>query len=154
MVSFGLYENKFWNEFCDDIGRPDLYDTLKDTPEQNPVAYQAVVDFAASMTYEEWKQWLEDKTYAIAPCLNKTEAIELAVKTNPEMLNYIDFPCFGEALQTNTPHVIGSMRSDLATAKEPAQLGESTKKILSSLGSTDEEIEKMIERGAIKCSAA
>ena len=154
MVSFGLYEHKFWNEFCDDIGRPDLYDTLKDTPEQNPVAYQAVVDFAASMTYEEWESWLEDKSYAIAPCLNKTEAIELAMETNPEMLNYIDFPRFGEALQTNTPHVIGSMRSDLATAKEPAELGGSTRKILSSLGSTDDEIEKMIERGAIKCSAA
>ena len=75
------------------------------------------------------------------------------METNPEMINYIDFPRFGEALQTNTPHVIGSMRSDLATAKEPAELGGSTRKILSSLGSTDDEIEKMIERGAIKCSS-
>lgn len=83
MISFGLYENKFWNEFCDDIGRPDLYDTLKDTPEQNPIAYQAVVDFAASMTYDEWIAWLEDKTYAIAPCLNKSEAIDLAVENEP-----------------------------------------------------------------------
>lgn len=152
MISFGLYENKFWNEFCDDIGRPDLYDTLKDTPEQNPIAYQAVVDFAASMTYDEWIAWLEDKTYAIAPCLNKSEAIALAVETNPQTINYVDFPRFGTALQTNTPHVIGDMRSDLSEAREPALLGESTRSVLSWVGASTKEIDAMIERGAVICA--
>lgn len=152
MISFGLYENKFWNEFCDDIGRPDLYDTLKDTPEQNPIAYQAVVDFAASMTYDEWITWLEDKTYAIAPCLNKSEAIALAVETNPQTINYVDFPRFGTALQTNTPHVIGDMRSDLSEAREPALLGESTRSVLSWVGASTKEIDAMVERGAVICA--
>lgn len=152
MISFGLYENKFWNEFCDDIGRPDLYDTLKDTPEQNPIAYQAVVDFAASMTYDEWITWLEDKTYAIAPCLNKSEAIALAVETNPQTINYVDFPRLGTALQTNTPHVIGDMRSDLSEAREPALLGESTRSVLSWVGASTKEIDAMIERGAVICA--
>lgn len=152
MISFGLYENKFWNEFCDDIGRPDLYDTLKDTPEQNLIAYQAVVDFAASMTYDEWITWLEDKTYAIAPCLNKSEAIALAVETNPQTINYVDFPRFGTALQTNTPHVIGDMRSDLSEAREPALLGESTRSVLSWVGASTKEIDAMIERGAVICA--
>ena len=152
MISFGLYENKFWNEFCDDIGRPDLYDTLKDTQEQNTIAYQAVVDFAASMTYDEWITWLEDKTYAIAPCLNKSEAIDLAVETNPQTINYVDFPRFGTALQTNTPHVIGDMRSDLSEAREPALLGESTRSVLSWVGASTKEIDAMIERGAVICA--
>ena len=152
MISFGLYENKFWNEFCEDIGRPDLYDTLKDTPEQNPIAYQAVVDFAASMTYDEWIAWLEDKTYAIAPCLNKSEAIDLAVETNSQTINYVDFPRFGTALQTNTPHVIGDMRSDLSEAREPALLGESTRSVLSWVGASTKEIDAMIERGAVICA--
>lgn len=152
MISFGLYESKFWNQFCDDIERPDLYDMLKDTPEQNPAAYQAVVDFAASMTYEEWGKWLSDKTYAIAPCLNKTEAIKLAMETNPHMISYVEFPRFGTALQTNTPHIIGNMRSDLSEAREPALLGQSTKSVLSSIGSAPEEIDAMVERGAVICS--
>ena len=83
------------------------------------------------MTYDEWITWLEDKTYAIAPCLNKSEAIALAVETNPQTINYVDFPRFGTALQTNTPHVIGDMRSDLSEAREPALLGESTRSVLS-----------------------
>ena len=154
MVSFGLYENKFWNDFCNDINRPDLYDMLKDTPQQNPEAYQAVVDFAASMTYEEWQEWLKDKTYAIAPCLTKTEAIGLAAETDLHMIGFVDFPRFGEALQTNTHHIIGSMKSDLHDAVEPALLGESTISVLSSLGASNSEIKAMIERGAIKCPKA
>lgn len=152
MISFGLYEHNFWNDFCDDIDRPDLYNMLKDTPEENPIAYQAVVDFAASMTYAEWETWLEDKPYAIAPCLTKTEAIELAMKTDPHMINYVDFPRFGTALQTNTPHVIGKMRAHLEDAREPAELGASTRSVLSWLGSSDESIDAMLERGAIKCT--
>lgn len=152
MISFGLYEHNFWNDFCDDIDRPDLYNMLKDTPEENPIAYRAVVDFAASMTYAEWETWLEDKPYAIAPCLTKTEAIELAMKTDPHMINYVDFPRFGTALQTNTPHVIGEMRAHLEDAREPAELGASTRSVLSWLGSSDESIDAMLERGAIKCT--
>lgn len=152
MISFGLYEHNFWNDFCDDIARPDLYNMLKDTPEQNPIAYQAIVDFAASMTYAEWETWLEDKPYAIAPCLTKTEAIELAMQTDPHMINYVDFPRFGTALQTNTPHVIGEMRAHLEDAREPAELGASTRSVLSWLGSSDESIDAMLERGAIKCT--
>ncbi len=152
MISFGLYENNFWNDFCDDINRPDLYDMLKDTPDQNPKAYQAMVDFAASMTFNEWTEWLKDKPYALAPCLNKTEAIELATQTNPQTLNYVNFPRFGTALQNNTPHQIGAMHSDLQEATEPPLLGESTKAILEWLGSNNNQISAMIERGAVKSS--
>ena len=149
MMSFGLYEHNFWNEFCDDINRPDLYNMLKDTPEENPTAYQAIVDLVKSKTYDEWIEWLADKPYAIAPCLNKTEAIELAIETNPDMLNYLEFPRFGTVLQTNTPHKIGAMHSNLKDAKEPAELGESTKSVLNWLGISDSTIEGMINRGAV-----
>lgn len=150
MMSFGLYEHKFWNDFCDDINRPDLYNMLKDTPEENPDAYQAIVDLVKSKTYDEWIIWLADKPYAIAPCLNKTEAIDLAIETNPNMLSYVEFPRFGTALQTNTPHKIGEMHSSLKDAREPAELGESTKSVLNWLGASDYVINKMVERKAIK----
>lgn len=151
MVSFGFYEHKFWNEFCTELGREDLLDTLKDTPEQNPQAYQAVVEIAASKTFDEWSEWIDAHDYAMAPCLNKTEAIQLARETSPHMLDYVDFPRFGTALQTNTPHVIGSMRSNLQEAREPDTLGGSTKKVLTELGCSEEQIAALQEKQAIKC---
>ncbi len=149
MLSFGLYEHNFWNDFCSDIDRPDLFDMLKDTPEENPVAYQAIVDIAASKTYDEWIEWLSGKPYAIAPCLTKTEAIDLAVKTNSRMIDYVDFPRFGTALQTNTPHIIGPMSSDLSEAHEPELLGESTRSVLLGLGKTEHDIDEMAQRKAV-----
>lgn len=151
MVSFGFYEHKFWNEFCTELGREDLLDTLKDTPEQNPQAYQAVVEIAASKTFDEWSEWIDAHDYAMAPCLNKTEAIQLARETSPHMLDYVDFPRFGTALQTNTPHIIGSMKSNLQEAREPDTLGGSTKKVLTELGCSEEQIAALQEKQAIKC---
>lgn len=151
MVSFGFYEHKFWNEFCTELGREDLLDTLKDTPEQNPQAYQAVVEIAASKTFDEWSEWIDAHDYAMAPCLNKTEAIQLARETSPHMLDYVDFPRFGTALQTNTPHIIGSMKSSLQEAREPDTLGGSTKKVLTELGCSEEQIAALQEKQAIKC---
>ena len=42
------------------------------------------------------------------------------------------------------------MRSNLQEAKEPAELGESTRSVLTWLGASEEEIATMIERGAVK----
>lgn len=154
MISLGLYEHNFWNDFCTDIGRPDLFGMLKDTPEQNPEAYQAIVDLVASKTYDEWVAWINERSYAIAPCLNKTEAIELAMETAPHMISYVDFPRFGTALQTNTPHRIGPMYADLSQATEPAELGASSARVLAEVGRTPEEIDAMIARGAVKCPTA
>lgn len=150
MVSFGFYEHNFWNDFCTELGREDLLDTLKDTPEENPVAYQATVEIAASKTYDEWAEWIDAHEYAMAVCLDKTAAIELAMETSPHMLNYVDFPRFGTAIQTNTPHIIGDMRSDLKDAREPELLGQSTRSVLKEVGCSDEAIDAMIERGAVK----
>lgn len=151
MVSFGFYEHKFWNEFCTELGREDLLDTLKDTPEENPQAYQAVVDIAASKTFDEWSEWIAAHNYAMAPCLNKDEAIQLAREQSPHMLDYVEFPRFGTALQTNTPHIIGPMKSDLKDAREPDTLGGSTRKVLIELGCSEEKLQELKEKNAVKC---
>lgn len=152
MVSFGFYEHKFWNNFCEEVGRNDLKDTLKDTPEKNPRAYQAVIDIAASKTFDEWAEWISTREYAIAVCLNKTEAVTLACERSSHMMDYVDYPRFGTALQTNTPHKIGAMHADLTTAREPELLGESTRQVLNEAGWNDGEIDAMMDRGAVKGS--
>lgn len=150
MVSFGFYEHKFWNQFCTELGREDLLDTLKDMPEENPTAYQAVVDIAASKTFDEWSEWIAEHDYAMAPCLNKDEAVRFAQEVSPRMLTYVDFPRFGTALQTNTPHIIGPMHSDLNDAREPDTLGGSTYHVLAELGCSEEKLQEMADRGAIR----
>lgn len=152
-LAFGFYEYNFWNDFCTDIGREDLFDILKQTPTENPEGYAQVEALVAEKSYDEWLEWLSTRDHCISPALNKTEAVAKAIEEAPELMNYVTFERMGTVLQTNTPHVIGEIYSSLKDAKEPELLGESTKKILGELGYTTEFIDELTERGVIKCSA-
>lgn len=151
MLAFGFYETSFWNAFCKDVGRMDLFDTLKDTPTQNPSAYEAVAGLVAAKTYEEWMRWLEGREHCITPVLNKTEAIEQTIATSPHLMRYVEYPKLGEVLQTNTPHVIGALHANLAEAQEPAALGSSTRALLEELGCSGDEVVSLQARGVIRC---
>lgn len=152
LLAFGFYETSFWNDFCADLGREDLFNILKDTPTENEAGYKQVCDLVASKTYDEWTAWLADKDHCITPVLNKTEAIELATKRNPHALRFVTYPRLGTVLQTNTPHIIGDVRSDLNEAREPEQLGQSSVKILIEQGASIDKIQELLNKGAVRCN--
>lgn len=150
MLAFGFYEHNFWNDFCDDIEHPELHDTLKDTKEQNPDAYKAVVDIVGSKTFEEWSQWLSTRDHCITPILTKTEALTKYMENNPANMQFINFKRLGKVLQTNTPHVLSTFSPSLEEANEPPVLGENSKTIMEELGASSQDVSNMIERGAIR----
>lgn len=147
---FGFYESNFWNDFCDDMGKPELHDTLKSTPQEDPDSFAAVQNIVASKDYDEWVAWLNDHEHPITPIWNKTEALSYAMETRPEIVGFVDFPRMGKTLQTNTPHKIGALQNHLSDATEPELLGESTTRVLAELGRSDDLIASLIEKGAIK----
>ena len=151
MLAFGFYERNFWDDFCNDIGAPDLCGTLKYTQSEDPGSYQRITDIVAARTYDEWVEWLQGRNHAITPVLNKTEAIAKIRQVSPEMLQFVEFPRLGEALQTNTPHKLNGEMVDLSDAREPELLGHSTAQVLMELGKTAAEIRDMEARGAIRC---
>lgn len=153
MLAFGFYEPEFWNAFCTDIEREDLFNILKDTPQQNPEGFRAVVETVAGKTYDEWLEWLNEHEHCITPVVDKTEAIGNAISTNPELINYVTYPRLGKVLQTNTPHSMGSMKASLEDAREPELLGESTHRLLAEFGYSSDTIERLVATGAIRCSS-
>lgn len=150
-LAFGFYEPNFWDDFCQDAGCTDICGTLKQTKEENPVAYQRIEELVASKTYDEWLAWLSGKEHCITPCLSKTEAVDFIREVSPHALDYVDFPRMGKTLQTNTPHKVGSISCNLKDAREPERLGESTRDVLAEMGFSQQRIEAMVERGAVKC---
>lgn len=147
---FGFYEANFWNNFCDDMGHPELHDTLKSTPQEDPDSFECVTNIVASKTLYEWEEWLAHNNHPITPIYNKTEAVEYAIETKPELLNYVDFPRMGKTLQTNTPHKIGNVRPSLRDAHEPEMLGESTERVLLELGMNAAKVSSLKAKGAVK----
>lgn len=152
MLAFGFYETSFWNDFCQDLGRDDLLDILKDTPTENEEGFRQVCELVASKTYDEWVAWLADKDHCITPVLNKTEAIELALERNPHTLKYVTYPRLGTVLQTNTPHIVGDLRSELDEAREPERLGQSTVKVLLEQEVPIDTIQALLDKDSIVCS--
>lgn len=149
-LAFGFYEANFWNAFCDDINHPELHDTLKDTYDQNPEAYNAVVALVKDKTFAEWSKWLSTRDHCVTPILTKTEAITRYCQNNPSNMAYVTYPRIGRVLQTNTPHVLSSFTPSLNDVQEPPVLGEHSNKILQELGAKEDQINAMIKRGAIR----
>lgn len=149
-LAFGLYEANFWNAFCEDAGVPQFKDRLKATRAQDPEAYDGMVELIATKTYDEWVEWLDGREHCIAPCITKTEAIAKAREEEPHMIDYVNFPHFGECIQVNTPGNFGDFSPNLADATEPPLLGEHTAAVLKEAGLDDATIAKLKESGAIK----
>lgn len=142
-LAFGLIEEKFWKEFCEGVGRPDLVSQPDD-------AYEEVKAIVASKTLAEWEAWLADSEVCIAPVVDKDEAIAQLLAREPHMMAYRDFPRAGRVLQTNIPHAIEGMRPAIETFSEAPALGENTAAVLAELGYTPEEIAAMEESGAVR----
>lgn len=142
-ISVSLIEDKFWNSFCDSIGKPELKDRTKtDT-------YEILKEVFASKTLSEWTEWLKDKDLCIAPVINKTEAINQITTLEPNMISYVNFPSIGSTLQTNLPHAITGLRPKINEFKAPPKLGEHSREILKKVGFTDEKIHSLIKTGII-----
>lgn len=144
LLALGLVEEKFWTEFCSLVGHPEIT-----TLEQDD-AYKAIEEIVSSKTIEEWEKWISDKDLCIATVIDKDIAIQQILDLEPETMNYIDFPNIGKTLQTNIPHNVKGLRSSIQDFKEPPALGENTRSILYEIGYTDEIIDDLEKRGAIK----
>ena len=118
---------------------------------QAPESFSKLADYVKSKSLAEWKDWLSTRTeYSVTPILTKNEAIPRIVEEKPNLLSYVDFKDVGRVLQTNIPHCISSLPTTIGEFKEASRLGQDTKSLLLKLGATDEAIEEMAQRGAIK----
>lgn len=148
---FSMIEPKFWIPFVEEMGLPELADSCRKRRWQDEKAFTKVEALVASKTVDEWREWLaEHPAYSIMPIATKDEAIPRIVASKPNLLSYVDFPDAGHVLQTNIPHAISSLPTNIANFHEAARLGQDTERVLQELGVDDARIQRMADRGAIK----
>ena len=148
-LMFAMIEEKFWVPFSEEIGLPELRDDCRKRRWQVPESFEKMEAYVKSKTLAEWKEWLTTREYSITPILTKDEAIPQIVKDMPDMLAYVDFPNVGTVLQTNIPHRISSLPTDIADFKEASLLGEDTAAVLKDIGVSEEKIAEMAKAGAV-----
>jgi alpha-methylacyl-CoA racemase len=144
-VACGALEPKFWQAFCRAVGREDLIERQFERPGSE--AWREVAEIFRSRTREGWRAFNDEHDCCIEPALDLDEALSSDLVRDRDMVVELDQPELGPVRQLGVP-VKMSRTPGSVEAPAPA-LGEHTREVLSEAGYAGEEIDAMIERGAV-----
>jgi crotonobetainyl-CoA:carnitine CoA-transferase CaiB-like acyl-CoA transferase len=148
-VSIAMLEEKFWAAFLKALDREDLLPYKRFRRQEAPEAFAAMESIFLSRTTQEWKDFLSDKDICAMPTQTKEEAISYIISSDTGLMRYITFPRTGKTLQTRSPISLSSVPISLDGATPCPLLGEHTVDVLKDLGYSQENIQSMIEAGAV-----
>lgn len=144
-----------WPVFCELLGHADwATDPRFATPpartdHQDPL-YPMIREEFLTRDADEWSGLLEDATIAASPIYSIDEVFDLPQIKHREIVQaYID-PNIGEVAAISLPFRYSETPPRIKTA--PPQLGEHSIDILRELGRSEDDIEALITRGAVKSS--
>jgi crotonobetainyl-CoA:carnitine CoA-transferase CaiB-like acyl-CoA transferase len=143
-VTCGALEPKFWRNFCEGVGRPDLIDKQFAAPDSEDG--QAIASVFAERTRDEWLAFNDEHDAMIEPVLDLDEALTSQLVTEREMVVEMEQPELGPVRLLGLPIKLDRTPGD-ATRPAPA-LGEHTAQVLGEVGYSDEEVSSLMDSAA------
>jgi alpha-methylacyl-CoA racemase len=138
-MSLGALESKFWQNFCDAVGREDLLSEQFGSPE----AVGKVEQIFASRTQQEWVELMRTVDACCEPVVSLDHAVESPLVQAREMLQrtsdgrrFLGFPV---KMSSSAP----------AESLSAPNLGQHTRQILGNLGLSGEEMDSLAGRGVL-----
>jgi crotonobetainyl-CoA:carnitine CoA-transferase CaiB-like acyl-CoA transferase len=146
-IALGMFEAKFWEKFCNAIGRPD-YIPNKDAPwEVQEKMKQELSELFATRTVDEWMEILDPLDICVSKVKNIEEAIADAHLNKRGMIIELDHPAEGKIRSLGFPVKFSEQPYTVRMA--PPTLGQHTEEILQEIGYTMESIEKLRAKGVL-----
>ena len=143
-VTCGALEPKFWRNFCEGVGRPDLIDKQFAAPDSEDG--QAIAAVFKERTRDEWLAFNDEHDAMIGPVLDLDEALESQLVDEREMVVEMEQPELGPIRLLGLPIKLDRTPGH-ATRPAPA-LGEQTAEVLGEAGFSEDEVEALMESGA------
>jgi crotonobetainyl-CoA:carnitine CoA-transferase CaiB-like acyl-CoA transferase len=144
-VTLGALEPKFWQAWCQGVGREDLVEKQFEGPGSE--THAEVERIFLERTREEWRAFASEHDCCLEPVLDLDEALDSELVRAREMVIELDQPGVGEPVrQLGVP--VKLSRTPGGPAAPGPVLGEHTGEVLASLGYSQEEIEALKEAGA------
>jgi len=146
-VSIGNLERKFWENFCRAIRREDLIEKHFALYEEGGEPTETLKEIFSGKTQAEWVELFKDVDHCFAPILTPSEVLEDEHLIEREMITRMQEPSRGEIVHLGFPTLFSD---NLDYKRSPApELGEHTVEILSGLGYSQEEMERLKDDGVI-----
>jgi crotonobetainyl-CoA:carnitine CoA-transferase CaiB-like acyl-CoA transferase len=145
-VTCGALEPKFWRNFCEGVGRPDLIDKQFAAPDSQDG--QDIAAVFKERTRDGWKAFNDEHDAMIEPVLDLDEALDSELVREREMLVEMEQPELGPVRLLGLPVKFSRTAGD-PTRPAPA-LGEHTEQVLADGGLSDAEVASLIDSGAAR----
>jgi alpha-methylacyl-CoA racemase len=145
-VSLGALEPKFWQAWCQGVGRVDLIAKQFERP--GSAAHGEVVEIFKQRTREEWEAFAGEHDCCLEPVLELDEALDSELVRAREMVVEIDQPGAEHPVrQLGVPVKLTRTPGDHARLPGPA-LGEHTEEVLLAAGYSEGEVAELLQAGA------
>jgi crotonobetainyl-CoA:carnitine CoA-transferase CaiB-like acyl-CoA transferase len=145
-VSLGALEPKFWQAWCQGVGRADLIAKQFERP--GSAVHDEVREIFKQSTRDEWEAFAREHDCCLEPVLELDEALDSELVRAREMVVEIEQPGAERPVrQLGVPVKLTRTPGDHARLPGPA-LGEHTEEVLLAAGYSEEEVAELLQAGA------
>jgi alpha-methylacyl-CoA racemase len=145
-VTLGALEPKFWQAWCEGVGRDDL--AARQFEPVGSDTHREVEAVFAARTRAEWQAFNDEHDCCLEPVLGLDEALESELVRAREMIVEIDQPGAGPVRLLGTPVKLSRTPADPTRAGGPP-LGADTEAVLAEAGYSGAEIRALTDAGAV-----
>lgn len=142
-VSLGALEPKFWQNFCEAVGKRDLVAKQYDTGEAALHLKREVAELFLTRTRDEWVASLSEADACCEPVLSLAEVYERAGEDAPGGAGAIP------RIDLIAQRLLNPLNVDVPRLGDPPQLGQHTGQLLAELGYTDEDVGRLRSQGVV-----
>jgi alpha-methylacyl-CoA racemase len=149
-VSLGALEPKFWTNWCNGVGRPDLVEKQFEPPGSK--VHEEVQGIFKDRSRDDWQRFASDYDCCLEPVLDLDEALESELVQAREMVVELDQPGTDGVKQLGVP--VKLSRTPGGPDAPGPVLGEHTREVLAGLGYSESDVGELEESGAVAGPAA
>jgi crotonobetainyl-CoA:carnitine CoA-transferase CaiB-like acyl-CoA transferase len=144
-VTIGALEHKFWRNWCEGVGRPDLIE--QQFAPHGSGAHEAIKEEFAKRTVEEWERFAAERECCVEPVLVIDQVAASSLLAERESL--IELEDGGERTIRQVDFPVRFSGGYRAPHRPAPELGEHTEEVLAEVGYSAEQIAALTEAGAI-----